>query len=714
MPAGSNPGITEHRATQSEVLRGNEKTMAHTSANLQDNTESTEFAALLGETLEEKSNLTGSVKKGEIVDFDDDFAIVDVGLKSEGRVPIREFAGPGEEPELRIGDEVDVYVERYEDRDGYTQVSRDKARRQEVWAELEKAYEKGERVDGTIFGRVKGGFTVDLGGAVAFLPGSQVDIRPIRDVTPIMNTPQPFHILKMDRSRGNIVASRRSVLEESRKETRSEILDNLKEGQQLQGVVKNITDYGAFIDLGGVDGLLHVTDISWKRVNHPGEVLSVGDTIDVQIIRYNQENQRISLGMKQLEGDPWEGVDAKYAIGGIFKGLVTNITDYGAFVELEPGVEGLVHVSEISWTRKNAQPSRVVSTSQEVDVMILDIDHDKRRISLGMKQTTENPWEQFARNYKAGDIIDGTVSNVTEFGLFVTLPGDIDGMVHLSDISWEDDSEDTLKSYNKGDEVQVKVLDIDSEKERVALGIKQLSEDPLKQVLQGINKGDVVTCTVTRIGDKEIQVDVRDGVTGVIKKADLSRERSEQRPDRFAVDEKIDAKVTAIDKKNRKVTLSIKQHEIDEDKAAVAAYGSTESGASLGDILGAALQENEGEQTAQSDESSTAKQAEPESESPKQDATSDSAENAEETKEGSKTSSSGKASSSKSSASKSTSSKSTSSSKSSESKSTGSKSASKSKSSANSKAGSTKSTSSKSGTSKSKKTDDGEGSSESS
>jgi small subunit ribosomal protein S1 len=666
--------------------------MASISANLQDNTESTEFAALLGETLE-TSNLTGTVTRGEIIDFDDDFAIIDVGLKSEGRVPIREFASPGENPELRIGDEVDVYVERYEDRDGYTQLSRDKARREEVWGQLEQAYEKSERATGTIFGRVKGGFTVDLGGAVAFLPGSQVDIRPIRDVTPIMNTPQPFHILKMDRSRGNIVVSRRSVLEESREETRSELLDNLKEGQQLQGVVKNITDYGAFIDLGGVDGLLHVTDISWKRVNHPGEMLSVGDTVDVQIIRYNEDNQRISLGMKQLEADPWEGVDAKYPVGGIYTGLVTNITDYGAFVELEPGIEGLVHVSEMSWTRKNIHPSRLVSTSQEVDVMILDIDHDKRRISLGMKQTAENPWEQFANNYKAGDIIDGTVSNVTEFGLFVALPGDIDGMVHLSDISWEDDSEAALQAYNKGDEVQVKVLDIDSEKERVALGVKQLSDDPFKQALEGVNKGDVVTCTVTEVGDKDIKVDVRDGVTGVIKKADLSRERTEQRPDRFAVDEKIDAKVISIDKKNRKVALSIKQHEIDEDKAAVAAYGSTESGASLGDILGAALQENEGEQTTQGSESG-------ESDAPagqEQDAgTAEKAETAE-TESSAKSSSSKSASGSKSgSASKTTSSKS-SAAKSTSSKASGSKSSS-------SKSSSTKSTTSKStsGSSKAK------------
>lgn len=669
--------------------------MAHTSANLQDNTESTEFAALLGETLDKQEDLAGTVTKGEIVDFDDEYAIIDVGLKSEGRVPIKEFASPGEEPELRIGDEVDVYVERYEDKDGYTQISRDKARRQEVWAELEKVYEKGERVNGTIFGRVKGGFTVDLGGAVAFLPGSQVDIRPIRDVTPIMNTPQPFHILKMDRSRGNIVVSRRSVLEESREETRSEILDNLREGQQLQGVVKNITDYGAFIDLGGVDGLLHVTDISWKRVNHPSEMLSVGDTVDVQIIRYNEENQRISLGMKQLEADPWEGVDTKYPVGGIFTGLVTNITDYGAFVELEPGIEGLVHVSEMSWTRKNIHPNRLVSTSQEVDVMILDIDHDKRRISLGMKQTIENPWEQFAKNHNAGDIIDGTVSNVTEFGLFVALPGEIDGMVHLSDISWEDNGEEILQSYSKGDEVRVKVLDIDAEKERVALGIKQLSEDPFKQALQGINKGDVVTCTVTEVGEKEIKVDVRDGVTGVIKKAELSRERSEQRPDRFAVDEKIDAKVTSIDKKNRKLTLSIKQYEIDEDKAAVAAYGSTESGASLGDILGAALQENEGERPAQGSESGdTGEQAAADQEGDADsgaESTSSSISSSSKSASGSKsssksasTSSSTKSTSSKSSGSKSASSKS-SSTKSSSSKSTSSSSKAKSSSTSKSK-----------------------------
>ncbi len=565
--------------------------MAHAAANLKDNTESTEFAALLEETLGKQNSFEGTVVKGKIIDIEDDFVIVDVGLKSEGRIPFREFTTPGQDPELRIDDEVEVYVDRVEDRNGDAVLSREKARREEVWIDLEKASEKGERVTGVIFGRVKGGFTVDLGGAVAFLPGSQVDIRPVRDVSPLMGTPQPFHILKMDRSRGNIVVSRRAVLEESREEARSDLLENLKEGQVLTGVVKNITDYGAFVDLGGVDGLLHVTDISWKRVNHPSEVLQIGQSVEVQVIRYNEDNQRISLGMKQLETDPWGGVESKYPPEARFKGRVTNITDYGAFVELEPGIEGLVHVSEMSWTKKNAHPGKIVSTSQEVEVMVLDVDGDKRRISLGLKQCQENPWQQFADSHKVGQELEGEIRNLTEFGLFVGLPGDIDGMVHLSDVSWEDQTEEALKDFEKGQVIKVKILDIDPEKERVALGVKQLTDDPFEGAMKGIAKGAVVTGTVTEVNSGGVEVGIGDGVTGFIKKGDLSRERSEQRPDRFAVGEKVDAKVMSIEKKSRKLSLSIKAREIDEDKAAMEAFGSTESGASLGDILGAALQE---------------------------------------------------------------------------------------------------------------------------
>lgn len=563
--------------------------MAHIAANLKDREGSNDFAALLESSMQGQTSFEGSVVKGKIIAVRDDAVLVDVGLKSEGRIPLREFSTPGEDPEIKIGDNVEVFVERMENRNGESVLSREKARREEAWVELEKSSEKNERVTGIIFGRVKGGFTVDLGGAVAFLPGSQVDIRPIRDVSALMGAPQPFHILKMDRARGNIVVSRRAVLEESREEARSDLMQNIAEGQKLQGVVKNITDYGAFVDLGGVDGLLHVTDISWKRVNHPSESLQIGETIDCVVIRINEENQRISLGMKQLEEDPWVGAAAQFQIGEKFKGRVTNITDYGAFVELSEGIEGLVHVSEMSWTKKNAHPGKIVSTSEEVEVMVLDVDADKRRISLGLKQCSDNPWASFADDHKVGQEIEGEIRNVTEFGLFVGMTGDIDGMVHLSDISWDDQSEEALKEFKKGDVVKVKILDIDAEKERVALGIKQLSNDPFQGALEGVSKGAVVTCTVTEVTDKSVEVSVNEKLTGSIKKADLSRERSEQRTDRFAVGEKVDAKVVSIDNKNHKLTLSIKAREIEEDKKAMAEFGSTESGASLGDILGAAL-----------------------------------------------------------------------------------------------------------------------------
>lgn len=549
-----------------------------------------DFSQLLEEAFSQNQFKPGSVTKGTIIGLEKDIVIIDVGLKSEGRVPAREFSPAGGELDVNIGDQVDVFVERLEDRNGEIVLSREKARREEAWVELEELHEKGERVNGVIFNRVKGGFTVDLNGAVAFLPGSQVDIRPIKDVTPLMGTPQPFQILKMDRARGNIVVSRRAVLEESRAEARGELIDQMSEGQTLDGVVKNITDYGAFIDLGGVDGLLHVTDISWQRINHPSEVLTVGQTVEVQVIRFDEDNQRISLGMKQLESDPWEGVAAKYPPQTKLKGRVTNIADYGAFVELEAGIEGLIHVSEMSWTKKNIHPSKIVSTSQEVEVMVLDVDTEKRRISLGLKQCTDNPWSSFTEKYNVGDVIEGEAKNSTEFGLFVGLDGDIDGMVHMSDISWELDGEEALNSVEKGATVKAKILEIDPEKERISLGIKQLSDDPFAGALDGIKKGSVVTCTITAVDAKGVEVSVKDNLTGYIKKADLSRERSEQRPDRFAVGEKVDALVQSIDKSSRKLSLSIKARELAEDKKAVAEYGSSDSGASLGDILGAALQ----------------------------------------------------------------------------------------------------------------------------
>ena len=551
-----------------------------------------DFAAMLEQSFETQSPQEGNVIKGTIVAIENDFAMVDVGLKTEGRISLKEFAMPGVPANIQVGDTVEVYLERVENALGEAVLSRDKARREESWIKLEKAFNEQTRVSGVIFGRVKGGFTVDLDGAVAFLPGSQVDVRPTRDVGPLMNQPQPFQILKMDRRRGNIVVSRRAVLEERRAEERTSLVASLQEKQIVEGVVKNITDYGAFVDLGGVDGLLHVTDIAWRRVSHPTEVLSVGQTVTVQIIKINHETQRISLGMKQLQTDPWEGVAAKYPVGVQFKGKVTNVTDYGAFVELEPGVEGLVHVSEMSWVKKNLAPSKLVTPGTDVDVQVLEVDSNKRRISLGLKQTQENPWNSFTSHHPIGSTIEGEIKSITEFGLFVGLDSDIDGMVHLSDLSWNKPGEEAIKDYSKGQMVKAKVLDIDVEKERVSLGIKQLESDPIETAGPSggaLKKNQVVTATVTEVNDGGIEVELADGVKSFIRRADLARDRSDQRPDRFGKGDKIDALVTSVDKTSRKVSLSIKAREITEEKEAVAQFGSSDSGASLGDILGAAL-----------------------------------------------------------------------------------------------------------------------------
>ena len=556
-----------------------------------------DFAALLNESLGgENETFEGKVVKGIVTGIENDLAVIDVGLKSEGRVPLREFALPGQKAELKVGDEVEVYVDRVENAAGEAMLSRDRARREAAWDKLEKEYDKGERVDGVIFGRVKGGFTVDLGGAVAFLPGSQVDIRPVRDVTPLMDISQPFQILKMDRRRGNIVVSRRAILEETRAEQRTGLIQSLAENQVIEGIVKNITDYGAFVDLGGIDGLLHVTDISYKRVSHPGEVINIGDTVKVQIVRINRETQRISLGMKQLEADPWEGASAKYAVDGVFTGRVTNITEYGAFVELEPGIEGLVHVSEMSWTKKNVHPGKIVSTSQEVEVKVLEVDEEKRRISLGLKQAQSNPWNDFAESHPVGTEVDGEVKNSTEFGLFIGLDGDVDGMVHMSDIAWGVSGEEALALHHKGEMVKAVVLDVDAEKERISLGMKQLERGGVAKggsVSGGANKGETVTVTVLEARDGGLDVQIGDdGATGFIKRTDLGRDRDEQRPERFQVGQKFDAMVTGFDR-SKKPTFSIKALQISEEKQAVAQYGSSDSGASLGDILGAALKEKQ-------------------------------------------------------------------------------------------------------------------------
>jgi small subunit ribosomal protein S1 len=551
-----------------------------------------DFEAMLEESFVGRSPAEGSVITGTIVAIENDFAVVDVGLKTEGRVSLKEFSMPGQPAKVAVGDHVEVYLERVENAMGEAVLSRDKARREESWIKLERAFNEQTRVEGVIFGRVKGGFTVDLDGAVAFLPGSQVDVRPTRDVGPLMNQPQMFQILKMDRRRGNIVVSRRAVLEERRAEERTSLVASLQEKQVVEGVVKNITDYGAFVDLGGVDGLLHVTDIAWRRVSHPTEVLNVGQTVTVQIIKINHETQRISLGMKQLQTDPWEGVGAKYPVGGRFKGKVTNVTDYGAFVELEPGVEGLVHVSEMSWVKKNVAPSKIVTPGTDVEVVVLEVDSNKRRISLGLKQAQDNPWEAFSKAHPPGSEIEGEIKSITEFGLFIGLDQDIDGMVHLSDLAWDKAGEEAVKAYEKGQVVRAQVLDVDAEKERVSLGIKQLSGDPMEKAGAGggaLRKGQVVTVSVTEVNDGGIEVSLADGVKAFIRRADLARDRNDQRPERFGRGDKVDALVTSVDKASRKIGLSIKAREVAEEKEAVAQYGSSDSGASLGDILGAAL-----------------------------------------------------------------------------------------------------------------------------
>jgi small subunit ribosomal protein S1 len=552
-----------------------------------------DFASMLAESLTQGDVYEGQVIKGRVVGIEKDLAVIDVGLKMEGRVPLKEFAIGNGPSTIKIGDTVEVFLERIENALGEAVLSRDKAKREESWVRLEKLYEKGEKVNGVIFNKVKGGFTVDLDGAVAFLPGSQVDIRPVRDITPLMHQSQPFQILKMDRRRGNIVVSRRSVLEETRAEQRADIVARLAEGQVIDGLVKNITDYGAFIDLGGIDGLLHVTDMAWRRVNHPSEILNVGDTVKVQIIRINPDTQRISLGMKQLQSDPWSTIEQKYPVGAKIKGTVTNIADYGAFVELEPGVEGLIHVSEMSWTKKNTHPGKIVSTSQAVDVQVLEVDSTKRRISLGLKQTQDNPWDAFLAQNPRGTLVEGPVRNITEFGLFIGLDSGVDGMVHLSDLDWKRAGEEVIKDYKKGDIVKAKVLDVDPSKERISLGIKQVAGDPI-DTLGKFKKGDTVTCEITAVEENGLQVTIVDtDLTSYIKRSELARERGDQRTERYAIGNKVDAAVLSVDKATRRIQVSIKQLEMAEEKAAVAQFGSSDSGASLGDIFKAAIKKRE-------------------------------------------------------------------------------------------------------------------------
>jgi small subunit ribosomal protein S1 len=524
-----------------------------------------------------------------VISVDNDVIVVDVGLKNEGRIPVSEF-GVAKSKLPVAGDIIDVYVEKLEGRNGRTILSREKAIREESWVHLEEALEKGELVDGVIFGRVKGGFTVDLSGVIAFLPGSQVDVRPIKDISPLMGIVQPFQILKMDKKLGNIVVSRRAILEESRMEARDEMLAKIHEGQILEGVVKNITDYGAFIDLGNVDGLLHVTDISWSRINHPSEALHIGQKIKVMVIKFNEETKRISLGIKQLDDNPWKNIKEEFKVGSIMKGKVTNLADYGAFIELRDGIEGLVHSSEISWTKSNHHPKKLLNIGQEIEFIILDVDTEKHRISLSIKQVQDNPWRKFAESHEVGSVIKVSIRNIAEFGMFVAIGEEIDGMIHESDMTWKGNGVDLMKSYKPGDEVECKVLAIDVEKERVSLGIKQLGENTEDQddSSSNLKKGELVTCQILSITDNGLEVSIDGDSKGFIKKTDLGADKSDHKTDRFAVGDRVDAQVLSVGK-DGVINLSIKALELTERKRAIKEYGSTDSGASIGDILGAAL-----------------------------------------------------------------------------------------------------------------------------
>lgn len=551
-----------------------------------------EFAALLESYFSTRSLREGRIATGRIVKIENDYALIDVGLKSEGRVSLRELARLREEGEFEAGEEVEVFVDRVENALGEAVLSCEKARREKTWEEIQEKFAAQEKVEGEIVGPVKGGYHVDIGGLRAFLPGSQIDIRPVRSITPLLGQRQLFRILNMDRRDSNIVVSRRSVLEEDREQTRGKMLETLHEGQVMEGVVKNITNYGAFVDLGGVDGLLHVTHMSWRRVQNPHDVLAVGDTLKVKILRINPETHRINLSIKDLEADPWEKVVETYPEQSKWKGRVTNITDYGAFVELEPGIEGLVHVSEMSWLRKALRPAKLVSVSQEVEVMVLGIDTERRRISLGMKQCTDNPWEALAQSHPPGTQISGEVTAVTEFGVFINMLEGIDGMVHMSDLSWESNGEEALKKYQKGDKVEAQILEINVEKERAALGIKQISRAAVED-LKGFKQGEVITCTVAEVKANGIDVHAGspEGPMVFIRRGDLARDRADQRPDRFAAGEKVDARITSLNIETGRIVLSIKARELAEEREAVKQYGSAESGASLGDILSPALKQ---------------------------------------------------------------------------------------------------------------------------
>ena len=554
------------------------------------------FAALFEQSLNEIDMTPGAIVTGTIIDIDADWVTVHAGLKSEGVIPQSRFVDDQGNLNLEVGDEVKVALETVEDGFGETRLSREKAKRAESWMELEEAYERSEVVTGLINGKVKGGFTVDVNNIRAFLPGSLVDVRPIKDTLHLEGQELEFKLIKLDKKRNNVVVSRRAVLETVSTEERDALLEKLQEGMSVKGIVKNLTDYGAFVDLGGVDGLLHITDMAWKRIKHPNEIVNVGDEIDVKVLKYDKDRNRVSLGLKQLGEDPWQAIKQRYPENSQVKAVVTNLTDYGCFAELETGVEGLVHVSEMDWTNKNIHPSKVVQLGDEVDVMILDIDEERRRISLGIKQCYQNPWDGFAERFQKGDRISGSIKSITDFGIFIGLDGNIDGLVHLSDISWEESGEDAVRNYTKGDELETVILSIDPERERISLGIKQLEDDPFMNYVSVNDKGSIVKGKITAVDVKSATVELQDRVEGFLRSSEVSRDKVEDIRTVLKEEEEIDVKIVNIDHKTRIISLSIKAIEIDDEKAAIRDHkkqGNSEvSPGTIGDLIKAELDKN--------------------------------------------------------------------------------------------------------------------------
>ncbi len=554
------------------------------------------FAELFEESVSNLNTQVGTIINGTVVDINKDAVIVYAGLKSEGIIPIDQFKVTDGVLEVEVGDTVEVALDMLEDGYGETKLSREKARRAKAWIELETVHESGETVTGTITGKVKGGFTVELGDLRAFLPGSLVDVRPVRDTSYLEGKELEFKVIKIDLKRNNVVVSRRAVVESEYSAEREELIEALKEGAVVKGIVKNLTDYGAFLDLGGVDGLLHITDMAWKRVKHPSEIVAIGDEIEVRVLKFDKEKTRVSLGLKQLDDDPWRDIDRRYPEGTHIFGKVTNIADYGCFVEIEEGIEGLVHVSEMDWTNKNVSPAKIVSLGDEVEVMILDIDEERRRISLGMKQCKANPWDEFATSHDKGSEVTGTIKSITDFGIFVGLDGGIDGLVHLSDLSWSDTGEEAVRSYKKGDELRAMVLSVDAERERISLGVKQMEKDPFSGFFAEHPKGSIVTGKVSEVDAKAAIIDLGDGVEGILKASEIARDRIEDARTVLKEGDEVEAKFIGVDKKSRTINLSVKAKDYQEESAAVQEYSSNESASmNLGDILKESIEDNNDE-----------------------------------------------------------------------------------------------------------------------